>query len=128
MLGEAVVSEKEAEEYVNRYTDLLEVLRDAQKSWETLGDAHGELDWDCTPKVSVSVKPSAMYSQMNARAFEYSVAQATENIKPVFRKAIEVGAHICLDMEHYDLKNLTLSIYKSLLEDPEFRDYPHTGL
>jgi len=31
-------------------------------------------------------------------------------------------------MEHYDLNRLTLTIYRSLLEEPEFKDYPYTGI
>ncbi len=31
-------------------------------------------------------------------------------------------------MEYYDLKNITLALYRSLLEEEEFRGYPHTGL
>ena len=128
LLGEAVVSEKEAEGYLNRYLALLETLDDAQKTWKPLRAETGELDWGCVPKVNVSIKPSAMYSQMHARAFDHSVDRAKERLRPIFRKAVAAGAHVCLDMEHRDLKNLTLATYRSLLEEDEFKDYPHTGV
>ncbi len=128
LLGEAVVSEKEAERYLKRYLALLETLDEAQKTWDPLDAEKGELDWVCVPKINVSIKPSAMYSQMNARAFDYSVDRAKERLRPIFRKAVAARAHVCLDMEHNDLKNITLAIYKTLLEEPEFKDYPHTGI
>jgi len=128
LLGEAVVSEKEAEEYIERYLELLEILDKAQRGWAPLGAKTEDLDWGYAPKINVSIKPSAMYSQMNARAFDYSVFRAKEKLMPVFRKAVGMGAHVILDMEQKDLKNLTLAIYRSLLEEPEFRDYPHTGI
>ena len=128
LLGEAVVSEKEAEGYLKRYLALLETLDDAQKTWEPLDAEKGELDWGCVPKINVSIKPSAMYSQMNARAFDYSIDRAKERLRPIFRKAVAARAHVCLDMEHNDLKNLTLAVYTTLLEEPEFKDYPHTGI
>jgi len=128
LLGEAVVSEKEAERYLERYLELLEILDNAQKSWDPLDAETGGLDWGCVPKINVSVKPSAMYSQMNARAFDYSVSRAKERLRPIFRKVVEMGAHVCLDMEHNDLKSLTLAIYKSLLEESEFKGYSHTGI
>jgi RHH-type proline utilization regulon transcriptional repressor/proline dehydrogenase/delta 1-pyrroline-5-carboxylate dehydrogenase len=128
LLGEEVVSEKEAEAYVDRYMELFNILGNAQKDWEPLGVSDGDLDWGHAPKVNVSIKPSAMYSQMNPRAFDYSVTQAKERLKPLFMKAVDIGAQVYLDMEHHDLKNLTLALYRTLLEDPEFRDYPYTGI
>jgi RHH-type proline utilization regulon transcriptional repressor/proline dehydrogenase/delta 1-pyrroline-5-carboxylate dehydrogenase len=128
LLGEEVVSEKEAEAYVDRYMELFNILGNAQKDWEPLGVSDGDLDWGHAPKVNVSIKPSAMYSQMNPKAFDYSVAQAKERLKPIFRKAVGIGAQVYLDMEHYDLKNLTVALYRTLLEDPEFKDYPYTGI
>jgi RHH-type proline utilization regulon transcriptional repressor/proline dehydrogenase/delta 1-pyrroline-5-carboxylate dehydrogenase len=128
LLGEAVVSEKEAEEYLERYLELFEILDEAQKGWDPLHADTGDLDWGCVPKINVSVKPSAMYSQMNARAFDYSVSRAKERLRPIFRKAVETGAHVCLDMEQNDLKDLTVAVYQSLLEEPEFKDYAHTGI
>ncbi len=128
LLGEAVVSRKEEEDYLNRYVDLFHFLDGAQKGWAPLGGGSGDLDWGFAPKINVSIKPSAMYSQMNACAFDHSVAMAKERLRPIFRRAVQAGAFVCLDMEHTALKNLTLALYRSLLEEPEFRGYPHTGI
>ena len=128
LLGEAVVSEQEAEEYFQRYLELFDVLHEAQHGWAPLGDNPATLDWGHSPKVNVSIKASAMYSQMNACAFEHSVAMAKERLRPLFRKAVATGAFVNLDMEHHGLKNLTLALYRSLMEEPEFHDYPHTGI
>ncbi|SHF78779.1 L-proline dehydrogenase /delta-1-pyrroline-5-carboxylate dehydrogenase [Desulfacinum infernum DSM 9756] len=128
LLGEAVVSREEEEAYLERYLDLFDVLGTAARSWKALGDGAGDLDWGWAPKLNVSIKPSAMYSQMNACAFDYSVDRAKDRLRPLFRKAMELGAFVCLDMEHTALKNITLALYKSLMEEPEFRGYPHTGV
>ncbi len=128
LLGEAVVSREEEEEYLQRYLDLFDVLSEAAEKWAPLGGGSRDLDWGWAPKLNVSIKPSAMNSQMSACAFEYSVDRAKERLRPIFRKAMEKGAFVCLDMEHTALKNLTIALYKSLMEEPEFKDYPHTGL
>jgi len=128
LLGEKVVSEKEAREYCDRYLELLGILDKAQGSWPAIGDSNAGLDWGHSPKINLSIKPSAMYSQMNARAFEHSVDSAKERLRPVFRKAMDTGAFVLLDMEHRALKALTLAIYRSIMEEPEFREYPHTGI
>ena len=128
LLGEAVVSEQEAEDYFRRYLELFEVLHEAQHRWPVLGESPTELDWGYAPKVNVSIKASAMYSQMKACAFDHSVAMAQERLRPLFRKAIATGAFVNLDMEHHGLKNLTLALYRSLMDEPEFHEYPHTGI
>ena len=41
-----------------------------EPDWTALGDDSDQvMDWGCRPKVNISVKASAMFSQMNARAF-----------------------------------------------------------
>lgn len=128
LLGEAVVSEKEAEEYLNRYMDLLNILSREQDKWHPLGGVKSHLDWGHAPKINVSIKPSAMYSQMDPRSFEYSVKRAKERLRPIFKEAMRIGAFVLLDMEHTTLKNLTMALYKSLLEEKEFSNYPYTGI
>ncbi len=128
LLGEAVVSEKEAEEYQERYLNLFDFLNAAQPKWRPLGGVPDGLDWGHSPRVNVSIKTSAMYSQMNACAFEHSIEKAKERLRPIMRRAMQAGAFINLDMEHHGLKDLTLALYRSLMEEPEFSRYPHTGI
>ena len=69
VLGEATVSEQEADQYVATYTELLRELREARKRWTSLTDTQesqgvGDLDWGHAPEVNVSVKPTALYSQV----------------------------------------------------------------
>ena len=128
LLGETVVSEQEAEEYLGRYLELLDVLAQEQTRWPGLGDSAGGLDWRSAPKANISVKASAMYSQMSACAFDHSIAMAKERLRPIFRQAMKMNAFVNLDMEHRELKNLTLGLYRGLMEEPEFRHYPHTGI
>ncbi len=127
LLGEAVVSEREADVYLQRYIDLLERLTAASRNWPPLGNGSA-LDWNQAPRVNVSVKPSSLYSQMSARAFDHSVDRAKERLRPILRKAMALQAAVTLDMEHHDLKALTLALYRSVMDEPEFHDYPHTGL
>ena len=127
LLGEAVLSEAEADAHAQRYLDLLDKLADLQAGWRALGDPPNDLDWGFAAKINVSIKPSSMYSQMSARAFDLSISAAKERLRPLLRKAMKLSAHLCLDMEQVDLKNLTLTLYRSLMEEPEFRGYPHSG-
>src|SRR6185437_5676386 len=61
LLGEAVVSEEEANEYATRCQELLEHLARETRRWTDPLGKNAEL----LPVVNVSVKISALYSQMN---------------------------------------------------------------
>ncbi|HYA42586.1 MAG TPA: proline dehydrogenase family protein [Syntrophobacteraceae bacterium] len=128
LLGEAVVSEKEADGYAERYLQLFEFLDSAQSSWRPLGAVLGGLDWGHSPRVNVSIKPSAMYSQMNACAFEHSIEKSKERLRPILRRAVKAGAFVNFDMEHHGLKDLTFALHQSIMEEAEFGSYPHTGI
>jgi len=128
LLGEAVVSEKEAESYAERYLQLFDFLDSVQRRWRPLGGVLGRLDWGHSPRVNVSIKVSAMYSQMNACAFEHSIEKSKDRLRPILRRAVKAGAFVHLDMEHHGLKDLTLALYRSIMEEAEFSRYPHTGI
>ena len=128
LLGEATLSEREADQYAEGYMELLEGLAEAQPAWPALGGEAAELDWGHAPRVNVSVKPSALYSQADPADFEGSVTGILARLTPVYRKVIELGGYLCIDMEMRRLKNITLEAFRRLRSDPEFRNYPHLGL
>lgn len=127
LLGEATLSEKEALDYQRRYLELIEALANKSTSWETrptLDSNHlGEI-----PKVNVSVKLSSMYSQVHVTAWEETQKILIERVKPIFDLAIKKNVFINVDMEHYEIKSLTLEVFKKLLSMPEYKDYPHFGI
>ncbi|MFB3890914.1 MAG: L-glutamate gamma-semialdehyde dehydrogenase [Phycisphaerae bacterium] len=128
VLGEATVSEDESERYVATYLALLDELAGAQKDWPALGGGAGDLDWGHAPRINVSVKPSALYSQASAMDFEGSAGRILERLRVIGRKVVAIGGFMCIDMEAYRLKDLTLEVYRRLREDGEFRDYPRLGV
>ncbi len=127
LLGEAVVSESEANGYAQRYLQTIQELERDRRRWEPLGD-DPQRDWGVAAPVNVSVKATALYSQLHPEAFEHSVAAAKERLRPILREAMRCGAFIYFDMEHRELKDLTFAIYRSILEEPEFAGYPETGI
>jgi len=48
----------------------------------------GELDWGQAPRVNVSVKPSAMYSQASAMDFDGSAGRIMERLRVIARKVV----------------------------------------
>jgi RHH-type proline utilization regulon transcriptional repressor/proline dehydrogenase/delta 1-pyrroline-5-carboxylate dehydrogenase len=124
LLGEAVVSEQEADEYAARCFHLLDGLATQTRGWT---DPLGQ-NTDLFPVVNVSVKISALYSQMNPADPEDAIAHLAPKLRPILRRAREVGAFVNFDMESYAHKNTTLELFRTLFAEPEFRDWPHAGI
>src|SRR5216117_1817642 len=124
LLGEGVVSEAQADEYAARYLDLLERLAQETKNWTDPLGKNSEL----FPVVNLSVKLSALYSQMNPADPADAIAHLAPKLRPFLRRAKELGAFINFDMESYAHKNATLELFRTLFTEPEFRDWPHAGI
>ena len=124
LLGEAVVSEKEAYEYGMRCLELLEGLAAQTKGWT---DPLGK-NADLFPVVNLSVKISALYSQMNPADPEDAISHLAPKLRPIMRRARELGAFVNFDMESYAHKNSTLDLFKALFTESEFKDWPHAGI
>jgi RHH-type proline utilization regulon transcriptional repressor/proline dehydrogenase/delta 1-pyrroline-5-carboxylate dehydrogenase len=127
ILGETVLSETEAEHYQQRYLRLVGQLADAAETWRDVE----QLDSDgrgAIPKINVSVKISALYSQIYPAAPEEAIRHLSERLRPILRLAKERGVFINFDMEHYGLKDLTLELFKRMLGEPEFADAAHVGI
>ncbi|HEY2626690.1 MAG TPA: L-glutamate gamma-semialdehyde dehydrogenase [Candidatus Udaeobacter sp.] len=124
LLGEAVLSEKEADEYAARCLDLLECLARETRGWTDPLEENSEL----FPIVNLSVKTSALYSQMNPADPTDAIAHLAPKLLPILRAARELGAFINFDMESYAHKNITLELFKTTFGEGEFKDWPHAGI
>jgi len=116
ILGEAAVSETEADLYLQRYLDLLTYLDKEASTWEALGTRQSDLDWGYAPKVQVSIKPTALYSQVTPLDFEGSVQAICARLQLILEKARKLGAYVHMDMEQYRTKGISIEVYKRLLE------------
>ncbi|MDB6111412.1 MAG: rocA1 [Pedosphaera sp.] len=127
ILGETAVSEPEAEHYQARYLELIESLAREAKRWPRVDQIdcndRGEI-----PKVNISVKLSALYSRIHATDPEGAIKGIGDRLRPLLLAAKERGVFINFDMESMALKDLTIELFKRLLDEPELRDYPHFGL
>ena len=128
LLGEATLSWPEAREYQERYLELIKTLVNEQKRWRALGDGKPDLDWGHSPRVNISLKPSTFCPGMHPLNFEGVVERAKKEIMPIMLAAKEAEAFVNIDIEQYAFKDLTLEIFKRIMDEPEFADYPHCGI
>jgi len=127
LLGEAVITDVEADAYQKAYLDLITGLAATVNNWPE----NTQLDRDHTgpiPRVNVSLKLSALDSQFNPADPRGTAAAVKERLRPLLRTAIEHDAYIHVDMEQYSYKDLTLDVFKQVLLEDEFRAYPHFGI
>ena len=101
LLGEATVTADEADRYAERCADALD---DARRRSTRAGpraaaraDASGPM-----PRVNLSVKVSALTPLLRPDAPELGARDAAERLRPLLRRARELGAHLHIDMESLD--------------------------
>ncbi len=131
VLGEATVSRAEEEQYVRTYVDLLRELAAGQAAWAPLKDAagrEGDLDWGHAPRINVSIKPTALCCRSRPVDFEGTVAAMHAQAARIAEAVRAAGGSLCVDMESYRFKDITLELFRRLRADPRFRDGPPLGI
>jgi len=128
VLGEATLTDGEAETYVNTYLEVLEKLRLEQEKWKGLPGSGGDpsLDWGHAPKINIAVKPTALFALANPQDFDGSVEAILNRIRVICARVVELNGFLCIDMESYRHKDIIIEVYKRL--KLEYRDYPHIGI
>ncbi|MFB2838308.1 L-glutamate gamma-semialdehyde dehydrogenase [Floridanema evergladense] len=127
LLGEAVIAESEAQLYLKKYLELMQQLTEASQNWKTIPQID-EADGQAIPKVQVSVKLTAFYSQFDPLDDKGSEEKVSDRIRILLRRAQELGAAVHFDMEQYAYKDLTLAILKRVLLEEEFRSRTDIGV
>ncbi|MEN0128216.1 MAG: bifunctional proline dehydrogenase/L-glutamate gamma-semialdehyde dehydrogenase [Brevundimonas sp.] len=102
LLGEAVLGEREATARLARLTTLVE---------------RSDVDY-------VSVKVSAIASQISTWDTEGAAARVAERLVPLYRTAAEHGTFLNLDMEEYRDLSMTMAVFEQLASEPTLRAAP----
>jgi RHH-type proline utilization regulon transcriptional repressor/proline dehydrogenase/delta 1-pyrroline-5-carboxylate dehydrogenase len=127
LLGEATVTEPEADAYAARCHDALEEIVRATRGWPSRPnlerDRAGTL-----PRANLSVKVSALTPLLRPDAPALGRRDAARRLRPLLRDALRQHAHIHIDMESLDSRELVLELVLELLSEPEFATGPSAGV
>jgi RHH-type proline utilization regulon transcriptional repressor/proline dehydrogenase/delta 1-pyrroline-5-carboxylate dehydrogenase len=127
LLGEATVTQPEADRYAARCDEALVELARKQRDWpgrEVLErDSLGPI-----PRTNVSVKISALTPLLRPDAPELGRRDAAERLRPLLRRARELGAHAHIDMESLDSREAVLELVLEVLAEEEFSNGPSAGM
>ncbi len=127
LLGEATITEAEADRVQRQYFDLLTGLPPIINASPEI-PAIDRDDAGPIPRVNVSVKLSALFSQFDPIDPVGTSKVVRGRLRPILALARENGAFVNFDMEQYSFKDTTLRIFREILVEPEFRDWPHVGI
>jgi RHH-type proline utilization regulon transcriptional repressor/proline dehydrogenase/delta 1-pyrroline-5-carboxylate dehydrogenase len=127
LLGEATVTEDEADRYAARCGDALEELprayEKAPEREQLERDSIGRL-----PRANLSVKVSALTPLMRPEAPELGRDDAARRLRPLLERAHDLGVHLHIDMESVDALETTFELVFGLLDEPAFREGPSAGV
>jgi RHH-type proline utilization regulon transcriptional repressor/proline dehydrogenase/delta 1-pyrroline-5-carboxylate dehydrogenase len=127
LLGEATVTQAEADRYAERCNDALEQLAAAARKWPERPilehDSVGPL-----PRANVSVKVSALTPLLRPDAPERGRRDAAQRLRPLLERAQRLGAHIHIDMESLDSREAVLDLVLEILSEEQFRSGPSAGI
>src|SRR6201990_2054214 len=127
LLGEATVTQSEAQHYADRCAEALDTIAAAAAGWRS----RPQLERDSAgvlPRANLSVKVSALTPLLRPDAPERGKRDAADRLRPLLRRAHERGAHLHIDMESMDSRDATLELVLDLLAEDEFRAGPSAGL
>jgi proline dehydrogenase len=127
LLGEATVTEAEADRYADRCAGAVTELAAATRAWPARAvleaDANGSL-----PRANVCVKISALTPLLRPDAPQLGQRDAARRLRPLLRAAQAAGAHLHIDMESLDSREAVLELVLELLDEEEFSRGPSAGL
>lgn len=127
LLGEASVSEIEADRYREHCLDALSVLARDTATWPF----NNLLERDhlgIIPRIHLSVKLSALYSQLDPVDPEGAYQAIAARLRPILDRAQSIPAAITFDMEQVEIKEIILTAFMRLLSEEAYRSYPHAGI
>lgn len=127
LLGEATISEQEADHYRDQCLNALTELGPAAKAWPSSPllerDHLGQI-----PRVQLSIKISALSSRLDPIDPDGSYESVAARLRPLVDQAQSLPAGLIFDMEQAETKSLILDIFKRLFAEPAYRSYPYAGL
>jgi proline dehydrogenase len=127
LLGEATVTQAEADVYATRCGEALRHIHEHCQGWPPRPvleqDSIGPL-----PRTNVSVKISALTPLLRPDAPALGERDAAARLLPLLRTGRELSAHIHVDMESLDSREAVLELILDLLSNEEFAQGPSVGI
>ena len=126
VVGEATVSDGEAAAIERRYLDLLHRLAIVSAKWPACAQIDDSPSGKI-PRVNLSVKLSSLCARFDPLDPNTEVI-VRQRLRELFREATRWAASVTVDMEQYSFRDLTLAIFRGVLEEEEFHAQPYAAI
>ena len=127
VLGEFTTSRECADNYAAVYHDLVDRLAPLAKAWPDAPlldqDAQGPM-----PRVNISIKLTGLDPHFDAIDPERAIASVGLRLRPLLRKARDLGIFLNVDLESSKYRDLTLDLFTRILMEDEFREWRDVGI
>ena len=110
-VGEVILSEAEADRYLQAYLDLIAAAGQASIS-----------------DLQLSVKLSSLYSRISPHGIDRGSEVVLRRLLILTRAARDAAIGITLDMEDYDRRPLILAVFERWVMHPDFIDWQGAGI
>ena len=127
VLGETTTNNAQADQYAATYLELVDGLGRIASTWPVIPridhDSQGPM-----PRANISIKLTALDPRFDAIDPVGSRERVCSRLRPILRRAQEVGALVNVDIESFRVRDLTFELFMGLLNEPEFRDWADVGV
>ena len=121
LLGEAVLSDREAEAYLARYLELIGQLGD--------DPAAGEVTPGGVFALQVSLKLSSLTAHFSPVDPEGTIARARPPLEAIVEAADRAGVGVTVDMEQFEYRDLTWELFtRTFARGERFGGWPGAGI
>jgi len=81
---------------------------------------------DAMPSANISIKLTSICAQLKPQA-NSSLTRLKDSLRPILRRAQQMGAFINIDIESYDWRDLSYRVIREILLEDEFRAWTNVG-
>jgi RHH-type proline utilization regulon transcriptional repressor/proline dehydrogenase/delta 1-pyrroline-5-carboxylate dehydrogenase len=127
LLGEFCLSEEEAETYLKRYLEVIEVLGSEAPKWKESATIVAGHPCDTSPSC-ISIKLTALYSQTNILNFSTSVKILSERLSEIVSAAKRRDISIYVDAEDSANNPIIYQVFKEVFGTKPFKDIKYPGI
>ena len=121
LLGEAVLSDREAEAYLARYLELIGQLGD--------DPAAGEVTPGGVFALQISLKLSSLTAHFSPVDPEGTIARARPPLEAIVEAADRAGVGVTVDMEQFEYRDLTWELFtRTFARGERFGGWPGAGI
>lgn len=127
LLGEATISDQEADRYRDRCVEALRTLARSAAAQNDAGNPEHD-QFGTVPPVQLSLKLSALTPHLDPIDPESTYDSIAPRLRSIVDTARDVDASLIFDMEQAETKDLIITIFTRLFSEAPYLGFRHTGI